>query len=1125
MKPFRSSLFWIAALVLTFAAAVYSYTHYTRAFPILNQKITMDRSGATRAALDLAGKFKWSPTRNADAVARLTQNSDLMDYIELEAGGKANLGTLVASGEIKPTRWDVRLYREKDAAETLVEFSPQGQFLGFSEKLPDAQAGRNLTADQARALAVGGASAMGLGLDGFKLASSTDNRVSSGRIDHTFTYERPNPHLGAGREQCVLVVRGDRFSGYSRGVKIPDEFFSRFSAMRASNKDISIASEIAMGLILVLGGVVGGLIFLAGKSKIGWRGPVVLASILAATAALNGYSFLPLSWFGYYTALSSSAFEIRLIIGLVIGALVMLVYAPVYAAAEGLAREAFPEHPQLWKVFSPRAAGTRPVFGAVLGGTLLCVVMFAYEVAVQTLGTKHLGWWMPSQLLFDPTLLSSRIPWTLPFHIALLAGTTEECLFRALPLAGAVLLGRKFGRKDLWVVGALVLEALIFGSAHSGYPTMPGWARMAELFIPAVVFGLLFLRFGLLPGMIMHFSYDALCMGLPLYTARIHGSTGNSVVVLVLVLAPLAWVSFCRIRAGAWRDLPDDLKNAAWSRTTRRRPAAQARPLPSGKMLTPRALKLLFLAGVAAMAVWTVSMSLAKPDFPDLTLRKSAAIASARAALVSEGVHLGADWKPLPVVQYDPENESIFVWQTAGKTVFHRLLGNYLAVPGWHVRFVRDTIPLPDRTEEYRVFLAGDGKVQRYEHIVPESRPAPSLARAAALRLAETQLKRVYGLDASSLKLVTADETKQPKRSDWTFVWKDPRVTLGAGEARVWINLAGDTLSGFGRNVYVPEAWTRERTAKANTRTLTLSLLGMAVAAGVIACLIGMLVRWKRRPFAVRVAVYTGITWAVYSGLEAFVKLPVQVAWMSTSEPIHVQTVRILASLLVSIPVLGGLMAVFVGVGSNRTETATPARARPEFLGGLGAGFLLVLGERFVDVVRPHWSPWHAGMDGANSGLPYLGSLWVVGILIMNALFALGVQRSVDAVVRPGILRTAIFVAFGLAFGATVNSSTWTGMVLCGTVFAIAFPLMDRLVVRSHPSVIIAIFTARMVGNALAGIVIPGQPGSLGDGLVGIALAILVGWLLFTWMRPKAAPPPPLLPAAPNRSDIATIAS
>lgn len=1117
MKPFRSPLLWLAALAIAVAAAAYSFTHFTRAFPTLNQPVTMDRQAAVHAAEVLAARYHWSPGKDARAAAQLTDNFNLTSFIELEAGGKANLAGLVARGEIVPDRWLVRLFRPKDASETVVEFSPQGKFLAFGEKLPDAKPGKNLPEPEARALAEIQAKAMGLDLAGFKLAASTDNRVTSGRIDRTFTYERPNPHLGAGRDQCVLVVRGDRFCGFDQGVKIPDEFFSRVSVMRASNTNVSIAAWTAITLLLILGGVGGGLIYVGRTSRISWRGPLVLSGVLGVTAGLTAFSAYPLLWFGYNTSTPGASLVLRFVISLVVQIAAMALFAPVFAAAEGLSRSAFPGHPRIWSVFSPRAAGTRPVVGAIVGGYLLSVMMFGYDLFIQIVGAKHLGWWVPSQSLFSPVLLSMQLPWAPPLHNALLAGTFEECLFRAVPLASAVILGRRYGRKGLWVAGALVLEALIFGAAHSSYPTMPGWARMVELLIPALVFGLLYLNFGLLPGMVMHFSYDVLCMGLPLYTAHVRGSFANAAILGGLALAPLAWVVFWRIRAGAWRELPGDL----------RYPEAAARPAPRATApvaeppratdgtFSPGQLLRVFWIGVAALAVWVVSMH-THPDFPPLRIGKSQAIADARAVVARDGIELGGQWKALARVQYQAKTAGDFVWEKAGSATFHEILGTYLTVPGWEVRFVRDTVALPDRIEEYRVLLSGTGAVQSTIHIVPEPRPLPSLDKAAAQGLAEARLKRAFGLDASSLTQVSANEIKQPKRSDWVFVWKDPRVKLGDGEARAWVQVAGNRVAGYGRTVFVPEAWIRAKSAKDLPHSVTAMILSLLLSAGVGACLIGMLARWKRRPFAMKAAVSAGLLMAAVTAIQVGVKFPERIAGMSTAETLQVQTLRSIVFAAVSAVVGAAGIGLLAGVGANRTEAADARRARGEFLAGLGAGFIVVLARRGIDLALPHWFPWSSGIDGADAGIPYFGSFWIAGLLIPHSLLALSVQRSVDAATRNLRLRFALFAGFGLLIGAVSHENTWTGMAVAAAVMGLAYPLLDRLVLRSHPSVIIAIYTAVGLGDALSGMLLPGQPRALGDGLVGIAATLVVGWLLFRWMRPGPIPTPMVAVTAPT---------
>ena len=85
---------------------------------------------------------------------------------------------------------------------------------------------------------------------------------------------------------------------------------------------------------------------------------------------------------------------------------------------------------------------------------------------------------------------------------ALSAGVIEECLFRAIPLAGSTLLYRRFvvqsaTRPDppwWWAAATQVLQAVIFGAAHANYPAQPSYARLCELILPSFLFGHLYMR-------------------------------------------------------------------------------------------------------------------------------------------------------------------------------------------------------------------------------------------------------------------------------------------------------------------------------------------------------------------------------------------------------------------------------------------------------------------------------------------------------------------------------------------------------------------------------------------------------------------------------------------------------
>src|SRR5207244_2543406 len=74
---------------------------------------------------------------------------------------------------------------------------------------------------------------------------------------------------------------------------------------------------------------------------------------------------------------------------------------------------------------------------------------------------RYFGWWQPSESLTDPNILGNALPALAPIGMALQAGFMEECLFRAVPLSIAALIGERFGVRRLAIGVALVIEALV----------------------------------------------------------------------------------------------------------------------------------------------------------------------------------------------------------------------------------------------------------------------------------------------------------------------------------------------------------------------------------------------------------------------------------------------------------------------------------------------------------------------------------------------------------------------------------------------------------------------------------------------------------------------------------------
>ena len=1106
MKILQRPLLWFALVVLCALGAVYARINFSRAIPFLRLEITMNREAAAAAAVDLARQHGWSPSEPRRIATTFTRNEALTNFIELEAGGKDNLGRLLGAGVITPYRWKVRLFREKDAAETLVFLRPDGKFVGFTEKLPESAPGAALSEAEARIIAEREAFAYGIDLAPRRLVESTNNRTVSGRVDHTFTYERDTKGLGAGRDRLDLVVRGDRLCGLDARVQIPDDYFRRYETLRSANNSISMGASIAMMLLLV--GGIAGLVLVGRRSGIEWHRPAAVAAALGFLGVLAGLNSLPLAWFGYDTAVSSANFTTQqVLLAAAAGLGVAAAAGLILTAAENLSREACPAQPQLWRAFSGGAAASRKVFGRVAAGYLLSGLWFAYLVWCYSVGSSRLGWWQPSSPLSDPTILGTPAPWLPPLFNALQAGVLEECLFRAVPLAWAVILGRRFGRMWLWIALTMVLQAVIFGAGHAGYANQPAWARLAELFAPSLVLGGLYLWVGLIPCILIHFVYDLVLMSLPLFVSHAPGSLLNSAVVILLGAIPLGIVVVARIRAGAWREFPDHLRYLAW----RARIAAPRPTVPEAMTVPLRAgvIRGVIIAGVVAAPIW-FWLSDTKPDIPGISIRRAEAVATAQRILAGEGARLDGEWRPLAIAIADSDLERKMVWQTSGADAFRKLQGNYLACPGWRVRFVRPELPLPDRAEEYVVFVGGDGSTIRYRHQLPETRAGAQLPADAARIIAEREMRRLYGLDAARLKSVASVEDKRPSRNDWLFTWSDPAVSLKQGEARVWVLIQGDGLGGYGRFVFVPEDWSRADRAKGVVRGIV-SGVGLALVVGLcVAASIGAVRDWVRGRFSVKTFLLGGAGLLLLMATEFVAALPTTMAGLSTNESFTVQLARIGGGTLMAILMTSALAGLWAGQRDADPKAATGRSAGALFRLGVAAGLVAILVEKLVQRCQPHDTPWHAGFEGANAALPFLGTLRIPGALILSTLCCLCVYRFIRNVAQSRRTRLIILGLVGLLCGIAANHPTWLVLVLSGLAYAVMIPLLGELVQRTHWAVLVPVLFARTLTHLAWEFATPAQPDALVSTLTSLALSVVAVGLLYRLALGQTEAPPPL---------------
>ena len=824
----------------------------------------------------------------------------------------------------------------------------------------------------------------------------------------------------------------------------------------------------------------------------------------------------PAAWFTFDTAETVGTFWVQQV-GMALLALIggTLGYGLAFMAAESLTRRAFPHQPQLWRVWSREAGATKQVLGRTVGGYLFVPLELALISAFYYATNRWLGWWQPSESLTDPNVLSSFVPALSPIAISLQAGFMEECVFRAIPLALGALLGAHFGRRGLWIAIAVVAQAVIFAGAHANYPGLPAYSRLVELLLPAMLWALIFLRFGLLPTIILHALFDLSLFSIPLFLLDAPGAWIQRALVIAAAAIPLAVIAVRRWQVGAigaWKELPIDLWNRAWQ------PAAAGAPVVVERANTDavgRHAAMLQRAvpwlGAAGFVAWLACTPF-KSDVPALQVDRAGAQAAAVTALANRGVVLGPEWQKFSGIRAGGADSGQstaqrFVWREAGAEVYRALVGNTLAPPMWEVRFARFDGDVADRAEEWRVTVVGDGKgqgqVRQVRHRLPEARPGANLERDAALDLAQRTLREQFGLDPAALLFRTADQTKRDARSDWNIVYADPKVFVGKdGEARLQVVLAGDEVVSSGRSVFVPEAWQRAETERDN-RLQVVKLAGVLVAVlGALAALVFAVISWNRGQCDRRALLAVGLLIFAVGAIDLANAWPEMALQLRTAEPVTSQlATTIVGGLLVAL-LAAGLAALLSGVGAWYARSRTPARLAtrvPAWAVGVGVALAVAGLAALSEMLAPRSAPLWPSFKLATLAWPVVGALTgPVGLLGASgvALFVLflldrGTGGWTHRPWMAALLLVLISCSAGLAGGGEPEAALVRGVVK-GLVSFVLLWWVLRYDLRAIP----AFLATGMLLEAARNAALEGSSGAWTLFAAGALVTVAVAWVV-----------------------------
>ncbi len=1108
-------LFWITFIFTSIGCAFVAYTFFPKAFSIINVPITMDRSQALNEAKAIASSNHFTPLE-AQETAIFQTDYLVQFFVELDAGGKEAFEKMMRDNLYQPYTWQVRFYQEYEPAEAHVVFTCDGKPYGFTQTLSKNAQGAKLEADQARAIAEHGASNWNVDLSHYKLIESAKEIMPSGRIDHTFTYERPNIKIGEGHYRLRLKVSGDKFSELTHFVQVPETFIRKYTQMRSTNDAIAFYAKIALLLLYFLGGCIFGLLFLIRRRFLIWRTPIIWGLIFTCITFGVGLNNLPLAWAHYDTAVSASGYLVQYLISFLITAGALgIFFSIIFVAAESLTRYAFGNQIQLWRIWDAGIANSLPVLGRTIGAYLVVPIFLAFAVTLYYVMHTYYGWWSPASSLFDPNILASYLPWFNPLAQSLQAGFWEECMFRAVPLSCAAILGNRYGKRGWWIAGAMILQALIFGAGHANYPAQPAISRVIELFVPSLMFGGIYLAFGLLTGIITHFLYDTLLFSLPLIVATGHYALLYRALVVIGALVPVWIILIARAKQGKWVELSLNAFNRAWQPTSEQMSEVNHHPQETVTLTKNHSL-LISLIGIGSIIAWYLATPHTQQAQP-LTNTNQQAITVAQDTFKNSGIDQSKPWQTFATAftDFDSANQcSIqhqhrFVWQVGGQENYQKLIGTYLESPYYQIRFAQFEGELIDRAQELVYAINNQNQVLRIVHQLAESQPGVDLDEKAARIIAHTALQEKFGLNPENLIEISATPTKRPARKDWVFIFEDsqnyPLNTLSIGkeqigQARICIAIAGDQVTDYNRYIQVPEQWERNEKNHDNQRDIIslicLALIYLIFFGGCALAASG----WSS-------GLHIGKTFL----LSFMAILALQIIDMinnysnivastfNTSQPFQDQFLRAFGSgFLKAFAVAAALALVIAYINRYLVPTRLERSPRNAIL-GLSIGALFAAAQAIIKAVLPSLKPlwaqyeaivaWNSSLDGIATNIISMITLTLLAMLIFVII---------DRVSQHGTQKIPLLIGASMVIGFALSGLRAADDPILLMVFGISWGMLiwsTYLTVLRYDTALIPLATAAYLTLQFGQqMMYHAFPGAISINAISIIIVLLISW-------------------------------
>jgi len=497
--------------------------------------LRLSREEITKVAEDFLNKQNIDKTGYTKGMV-LGADDDASVYLS-KCLGIRGTNALVREGKVPIWRWEIRYFKPLQKKEYNLYITPEGKLIGFNVLLPEAEAGANMTIDEAEIIAQTFLSSIFQIDESWQLVEKSSTKRDA-RTDHLFVWENSSQIFGdEGKLRVKVEVAGDKVSTFNWFLKVPEKFLREYQTQRSYGSFLGMISAL---LIIIL--VFTGIIFFLRSFRseiVQIKYPLIVAIIVAVALILANINSIPSIMMEYNTASSMMSFIFSQVLKAIISALVFgLAVLIAVAIGDLYGRQYLPGRYGVIDSFRKGRIFTRPLAFSSMRGLCIAFIFIGGQILFYFLLTRKFGVWFPAENQYSD-VYGTLLPFLAPLTVSIVAGVSEEYIFR---LFSVVLLKKIFK----FVIISAIIASAIWALGHSTYAVYPVYIRGIELTIFGTLLFYFFWRYDLMTVIIAHYSVDAFYIGYPLLMAHSKYFFISGLIVILLALLPLMSIAFIR---------------------------------------------------------------------------------------------------------------------------------------------------------------------------------------------------------------------------------------------------------------------------------------------------------------------------------------------------------------------------------------------------------------------------------------------------------------------------------------------------------------------------------------------------------------------------------------------------